>query len=68
MEIRGIAPRILNLGTTCKWLVSITPRPLYPEQKSPRETQGGPQSWCERGGGERKSLLLPGIEPQSPSS
>ena len=27
---RGVAPPILNLGTTCRWMVSFTPRPLYP--------------------------------------
>jgi hypothetical protein len=25
----GIAPRILNLGTRCTWVISFTPRPLY---------------------------------------
>jgi hypothetical protein len=32
---RGIAPLILNLGNRWKWLVSFTPRPLYPQGKSP---------------------------------
>ena len=27
----GIAPRILNLVTRVRWVVSFTPRPLYPE-------------------------------------
>jgi len=26
----GIAPRILNLSTKWRWVVSFTPRPLYP--------------------------------------
>jgi hypothetical protein len=30
----GIAPRILDLGTRWKWVVSFTPRPLYPQGKS----------------------------------
>jgi hypothetical protein len=30
LERGGIAPRILNLGTRCRWVVSFTPRPLYP--------------------------------------
>jgi hypothetical protein len=24
-----IAPRVLNLGTRCRWVVSFTPQPLY---------------------------------------
>jgi hypothetical protein len=31
----GIAPRILDLGTKWRWVVSFTPRPLYPHGKSP---------------------------------
>jgi hypothetical protein len=31
----GIAPRILNPGTRWRWVVSFTPRPLYPRSKSP---------------------------------
>jgi len=27
---RGMAPCVLNLGTRWKWVVSFTPRPLYP--------------------------------------
>jgi len=27
-------PRILNLGTRCRWVVNFTPRPLYPREKS----------------------------------
>jgi hypothetical protein len=29
-----IAPRILDLGTRWRWVVSFTPRPLYPQGKS----------------------------------
>jgi hypothetical protein len=29
----GIAPRILGLGTRWRWVVSLTPRPLYPPGK-----------------------------------
>jgi hypothetical protein len=32
---RGIAPRILDLGTRWRWVVSFTPPPLYPQGKSP---------------------------------
>jgi len=31
----GIAPLILDLGTRWRWVVSFTPRPLYPQEKSP---------------------------------
>jgi hypothetical protein len=31
----GIAPRILELGTRWRLVVSFTPRPLYPQRKSP---------------------------------
>jgi hypothetical protein len=31
----GIAPRILDLGTRWKWVVSFTPRPLYPRERAP---------------------------------
>jgi hypothetical protein len=30
------APRILDLSTRWRWVVSFTPRPLYPHGKSPR--------------------------------
>jgi hypothetical protein len=63
----GIAPRILDLGTRWRWMVSFTPRPLYSQ---------GNSSWCpldrglggfqsrSRGGGEEKNFQpLPGLEP-----
>jgi hypothetical protein len=31
----GIAPRILDLGTIWRWVVSFTPRPLYPKERAP---------------------------------
>jgi hypothetical protein len=31
----GIIPRILDLGTRCRWVVGFTPRPLYNQGKSP---------------------------------
>jgi hypothetical protein len=34
-ENKGIAPRILDLGTRWKWVVSFTPRPLYSQRKRP---------------------------------
>jgi hypothetical protein len=30
-----IAPPILDLGNRWRWVVSFTPRPLYPQGKSP---------------------------------
>jgi len=39
MEAYGggvIAPRVLDLGTRWKWLVSFTPRSLYSTGKEPR--------------------------------
>jgi hypothetical protein len=32
---RGIALRILNLGTRWKWVVSCTPLPIYPGERTP---------------------------------
>jgi hypothetical protein len=31
----GIAPRILDLSTRWRWVVSFTPRPLYPRGREP---------------------------------
>jgi hypothetical protein len=66
LGIGGVAPRILNLGTTWRWLISFTPRPLYPQGKSPwyplDRRLGGPQSRSGRGGEEKNSQPPPGIE------
>jgi hypothetical protein len=62
----GIAPLILDLGTRWRWVVSFTPRPLYPQGKSPwyplNRRLGGPQSRSRRGGEEKNSQPLPGLE------
>jgi hypothetical protein len=58
-----IAPRILDLGTRCRWVVSFTTRPLYPQGKNPWYPLVGPQSRSGRGGEERNSQPLPGLEP-----
>jgi hypothetical protein len=31
----GIAPHILDLGIRWRWVVSFTPRPLYPKERAP---------------------------------
>jgi hypothetical protein len=63
----GIAPRILDLGTWWRWMVSSMPRPLYPQGKSPwyplDRRLGGPQSLSGRGGEEKNSQSLPESEP-----
>jgi hypothetical protein len=63
----GITPRILDLGTRWRWMVSFTPRPLYPPGNSPWYPfdirLGGPQSPSGYGGEEKNSQPLPGLEP-----
>jgi hypothetical protein len=63
----GTAQCILDLDTRWKWAVSFTPRPLYPQGKSPRypldRRVGGPQSRSGCGGEENNSQPLPGLEP-----
>jgi hypothetical protein len=48
-------------------VVSFTHRPLYPQVKSPwyplDRKPSGPQSQSGRGGEEKDSQLLPGLEP-----
>jgi hypothetical protein len=48
-------------------MVSFTPRPLYPQGRATGTHSdrrlGGPQSRSGRGGEEKKSLSLPGLEP-----
>jgi hypothetical protein len=59
-------PRFIDLGTSWRWVVSLTPRPIYPREKSPRDSLdrnlGGPQSWSRRYG-EVKTL---GEYPNNP--
>jgi hypothetical protein len=49
-----VAPRILDLGTRWRGVVSFTPRPLYLQGKSPwyplSRRLGGPQGRSERSG------------------
>jgi hypothetical protein len=63
----GIAPRVLDLGTKCRWVASVTPRPRCPPGNSswyPLDRKlDGPQSRSGRGGEEKNSQPLPGFEP-----
>jgi hypothetical protein len=63
----GLTTRILDLGTTWRWVVTFTRRSLYPQRKSPwyllDRRLSGPQSWSGRGGEEKNSQPLPGLEP-----
>jgi len=60
----GIAPRILNLGTRWRRVVSFTPLPLYPSKKSPRYSLdrrlGEPESQSGRGS-EEKQIPAPTV-------
>jgi hypothetical protein len=62
----GIAPRILDVGTRWRLVVSFTSRPLYPQGKSPwyplSRRLGWPQSRSGRDGEEKNSHPLPGLE------
>jgi hypothetical protein len=65
----GITPRFL-WPRHRRWMFSFTPRPLYPQGKSPwcplDRKLGAPQSRSGHGGEEKNSQLPPGIEPQKP--
>jgi hypothetical protein len=63
----GIASHIFDLGARWRSVVNITLHPLYPRGKSPwyplDRRLGGPQSRSGRGGEEKNSQPLPGLEP-----
>jgi hypothetical protein len=63
----GIAPRILDLGTRWRWVVSFTPRPFYLQEKSPwyplDRRLGGGQSQSGHGSEKKNSQPLPGLKP-----
>jgi hypothetical protein len=62
-----IAPRILDLGTRWRRVVSFTHRSLYPQGKSRRypldKRLGGLQSRSGRSGENKAPKPLPGLEP-----
>jgi hypothetical protein len=63
----GITPHILELKTRWKWVVSSTPRPLYPQVKRfwyPMDRRvGGPQSQSGHSGEKKNSQPLPWLKP-----
>jgi hypothetical protein len=68
--LRGVEVQLhasFDLGTSWRWVVSFMPRPLYPQGKSPLyplyRRLGGRQSRSGRGGEEKNSQPLPGLEP-----
>jgi hypothetical protein len=65
--IGGTAPRIPDLGTRWRWVVSFTPRSFTPQGKKPPNSLdrrlGGPQRRSGRGGEEKNFQPLPGLEP-----
>jgi hypothetical protein len=57
---------ILDLGTRRRWVVSFTPRPLYPRESPPGTNWIGGRLGSKaslEAMEQRKLLLLPGIEP-----
>jgi hypothetical protein len=59
-----IDPYFLDLGTSGRWVVSLTPRRLYPRERAPDIWKGGwvePRA-CLDDVEKRKSLTLPGLE------
>jgi hypothetical protein len=62
--IGGTAPRILNLGTSWRWVVSSTPRPLYPRYPLCRR-RVNPRA-VVKAVVKRNSLPLPGIKTGRP--
>jgi hypothetical protein len=68
----GITPRILDLGTRWRWVVSFMLLLLYSQAKSPwypmDRRLGGTQSRSERSGVENDSQPPSGLEPRSSSS
>jgi hypothetical protein len=63
LELLDIPPyRSMHSLTSWRWVVSFTPRSLYPRYPLDRKL-GGPQSRCGDVGEEKYSQAPPGIEP-----
>jgi hypothetical protein len=66
-EWRCSSHSLFDPGTRWRWVVRFTPRPLYPQGKSPWYTLdrrlSGPQSRSGRGGEEKNSQPPPRIMP-----
>jgi hypothetical protein len=62
--------RLFDLGSRWRWVVSFTPRPLYPQRKSPWyplvRRLGGPQSRSGRGGEEKNFQPRRESNPRTP--
>jgi hypothetical protein len=69
-EVELYLHSLFDLGTRWRWVVSFTPRPLYPQGKSPwyplYRRLGGPQSRSGHDGKEKNSQPPPGIDPRTP--
>jgi hypothetical protein len=63
MESGGRAPRIRNLGSIWRWVVSFTPQPLYPRERAPGTHRIGgwvdPRSYLDAVTKRKKSLHFP---------
>ena len=57
-------PLILKLHTRWQWVVNVTPKELFPEERTPVRALGGNQSrfGCFRNN--TKLLTLPVVEPE----
>jgi len=66
----GINPRILNLSSRKRWVISFALRPLYPKGKKPSTLWiGEPEPVCTRWPREKfPSLPLPKLSTSHPSS
>jgi hypothetical protein len=70
-ESGGIIPRILDLDTRWRWVVSFTPRPFYPQGKSPqypvhRKLGGGPRVGLDTAVKRKVPSLRLGSNPRTP--
>jgi hypothetical protein len=67
----GIAPRILNLCTRWRWVVSFMTQPLYPRGKNPRypldRRLGGPENRLDTVVKRKIFLPVPGIDFSRPT-